>query len=67
MATFAQLEAGRAVLVLDTSGVGALAPQPQNPYPDDGFYGTLQRLNDDLLRLGELDELASQPSQGPSP
>lgn len=44
---------GRAVLVLDTSGVGALVPRPLNIAPLDALYGTLHKLACDLLFLGD--------------
>ena len=48
---------GRAVVVLDVTGFGALASYPINPYHPDGMYGTLHKLADDLLWLG--DDLAA--------
>lgn len=45
--------AGRAVLVLDTSGVGGLAPRPICGAPDLEFYGTLHKLADDLIWLDD--------------
>jgi hypothetical protein len=44
---------GRSVLVLDTSGVGEVMPNPINEYPYHGFYGTLFKLADDLIWLND--------------
>ena len=46
-------EAGRAVLVLDTSGVGQLVPNTLNNCPIHGFYGVIHKLNDDLIWLDD--------------
>jgi len=48
---------GRAVLVLDVSGSGAIASRPVSAYPPEGFYGIIHKLVDDLLWLN--DDLAS--------
>jgi cephalosporin-C deacetylase-like acetyl esterase len=46
--------AGRAVMVLDVSGMGALKPFPLNDaYPSEGFYGVIHKLSDDLMWLGD--------------
>jgi hypothetical protein len=52
-----QCRQGRAVLVLDVAGVGALLPNPLNPYAQQDCYGVLHKLADDLLWLG--DDLAA--------
>jgi hypothetical protein len=44
---------GRAVLVLDTSGVGALLPRSLNSHPVEALYGTLHKLACDLLFLDD--------------
>jgi hypothetical protein len=44
---------GRAVLVLDTSGVGALLPRMINGMPPHALYGTLHKLACDLLFLDD--------------
>lgn len=44
---------GRAVMVLDTSGVGQLVPNPLNASPIHGFYGVLHKFNDDLIWLDD--------------
>lgn len=49
----AETGAGRAVLVLDLSGSGVVRAAPINPYPYHELYGTLDRLNDDLVWLGD--------------
>ena len=43
----------RAVMVLDTTGVGAIAPHPLNACPPTGFHGVIHKLNDDLVWLGD--------------
>ena len=53
----AQCRKGRAVLVLDVSGVGALRPNPLNSQPPLEFYGVIHKLASDLLWLG--DDLAA--------
>jgi hypothetical protein len=50
-------EAGRAVLVLDVSGSGALSPLPVTPGRLDAFYGTIHKLATDLIFLD--DDLAA--------
>lgn len=45
--------AGRAVMVLDTSGVGQLVPNPLNNCPIHEFYGVIHKLNDDLMWLDD--------------
>ncbi len=45
--------AGREVLVLSLCGVGPLRPDPINTWPSDGHLGTLPKLGDDLLWLGD--------------
>ncbi len=49
----ATCRAGRAVLVLDTSGVGGLAPRPICAGQDLEFYGTVHKFADDLIWLGD--------------
>ncbi|MDX1933475.1 MAG: prolyl oligopeptidase family serine peptidase [Capsulimonadales bacterium] len=44
---------GRAVLVPDTSGVGALLPRSINGHPPHALYGTLHKLACDLLFLDD--------------
>ena len=44
---------GRAALVIDTTGVGAIAPHPLNACPPTGFHGVIHKLNDDLIWLGD--------------
>jgi len=46
-------ESGRAVLVLDTTGVGNLEPYPLNHQPVNEFYGVIHKFNDDLLWLDD--------------
>ncbi len=48
-----QCRRGRAVLVLDVSGVGALLPNPLNSNLPLEFYGVIHKLVDDLLWLGD--------------
>lgn len=43
----------RAVLVLDTSGVGKLSPNPLNGYEPQENYGTVYKLANDLMWLGD--------------
>jgi len=50
-------EQGRAVLVLDVSGSGAIASRPSTAFPREGFFGIMHKLADDLLWLN--DDLAS--------
>jgi cephalosporin-C deacetylase-like acetyl esterase len=45
--------AGEAVLVLDVAGSGALAPNAINAKPLRSVFGTLHKLNMDLLWLGD--------------
>jgi len=48
--------AGRAVLVLDTSGVGGVAPNPLRKgeaLGEERPYGTIRKLSDDLVWLGD--------------
>jgi len=52
-----QCRKGRALLVLDVSGVGALRPNPLNALPPQEFYGVIHKLASDLLWLG--DDLAA--------
>lgn len=52
-----QCRTGRAVLVLDVTGAGALQPNALNPNPPLEFYGVIHKLADDLLWLG--DDLAA--------
>ncbi len=44
---------GRAVMVLDATGVGAIAPHPLSACPPTDFYGVIHKLNDDLIWLGD--------------
>ena len=44
---------GRSVWVLDVSGTGELEPHPINARPLHGWFGTLDRLADDLLWLDD--------------
>lgn len=44
---------GRAVFVLDCSGVGGLAPRSICSAPDLEFYGTVHKLADDLIWLDD--------------
>lgn len=41
--------AGRAVMVLETSGVGALSPNPTTLRDPNGFLGVTHKFNDDLI------------------
>jgi hypothetical protein len=52
-----ECDKGRAVLVLDVSGVGGLAPRTLNAAPLHGFYGTIHTFATDLLWLD--DDLAA--------
>lgn len=45
--------AGRAVMVLNVSGAGAIAVNPQNAVPVDEFYGAIHKFNDDLVWLND--------------
>jgi hypothetical protein len=46
--------AGQSVLVLDVSGMGALAPHPLlTGTASDEFYGVIHKLTDDLIWLGD--------------
>lgn len=45
--------AGRAVMVLDTAGVGSLLPHPLNGYDPRDFYGVLFKLTHDLMWLDD--------------
>jgi len=44
---------GRAVLVFEPTGVGALQPNPLNSHPPQARYGVLHKLSDDLCFLGD--------------
>lgn len=44
---------GRAVLVLNLSGMGPLSPDAISDYPMKDFYGTFQKFADDLYWLGD--------------
>jgi cephalosporin-C deacetylase-like acetyl esterase len=44
---------GRAVLVLDVTGLGCLEPNPLNVMPVKEFYGVIHTLNDDLIWLDD--------------
>ncbi|HET6382312.1 MAG TPA: acetylxylan esterase [Armatimonadota bacterium] len=48
---------GEAILVLDVSGVGALAPHAITLAAPDQFYGVIHKLADDLIWIG--DDLAA--------
>jgi hypothetical protein len=50
-------EQGRAVLVLDVSGSGAIASRSATMFPREGFFGIMHKLADDLFWLD--DDLAS--------
>lgn len=52
-----QCRAGRVVMVLETSGVGALTPHPLNWASPNAFYGVIHKLSDDLFWLD--DDLAA--------
>ncbi len=69
-----QRDQGRAVLVLNVSGVGAIAPIPINLRPLTGYSSTMHTLANDLIWLGDslcalrafdvtraLDMLATRP------
>ena len=43
--------AGRAALVLETTGTGNIRPNLVNTYPLEDFYGSLHKFNDDLIWL----------------
>lgn len=45
--------AGRAVMVLETSGVGALSPNPTTLRDPNGFLGVTHKFNDDLIWLND--------------
>ncbi len=48
------LRSGRAVLVVNVSGAGAIPPNPMLAgAKGDGFYGVLHKLSDDLIFLGD--------------
>lgn len=49
----AECAAGRAVFVVNLSGMGPLRPDPINNGPMNGFYGTWHKLTDDLQWLGD--------------
>ncbi|MCC7518731.1 MAG: prolyl oligopeptidase family serine peptidase [Verrucomicrobiae bacterium] len=49
----AQGRLGKAVLVLDTAGEGALAPNALNPCGSRGRFGALHKFSDDLMWLGD--------------
>jgi hypothetical protein len=44
---------GRAVMVLDTSGVGNIAPNPLNCQPEREFRGVICKLNHDLIWMDD--------------
>jgi len=44
---------GRAVLVLDTTAVGAISPNPSNLYPTQAFFGAIHTLHNGLDWLGD--------------
>lgn len=48
-----ECQSGRAVLVMNPSGIGPLRPDAINPYPMQEFYGTLHKLSDDLDWIGD--------------
>lgn len=48
-----RLAEGRAVLVLDVSGAGAISPRAFANIPNDAFYGAIHKLSTDLLFLGD--------------
>jgi cephalosporin-C deacetylase-like acetyl esterase len=45
--------AGRAVLVVNISGLGSLEPNAVNGFPKQAQYGTFHKLADDLVWLGD--------------
>lgn len=49
----AQCNKNRAVLILNTTGTGALAPHPVNLRPTGEMYATLYKFSDDLYWLGD--------------
>jgi hypothetical protein len=46
-------ESGRAVLVLNVTGVGGSEPNPLNAVAPHAPYGVMHKLNDDLMWLGD--------------
>lgn len=46
-------ESGRAVLVLNVTGVGGSEPNPLNVQPPHAPYGVMHKFNDDLMWLGD--------------
>lgn len=44
---------GKAVLVLDTTGVGGVEPYPLNGREMHEFYGAMHKFNDDLMWIGD--------------
>lgn len=48
-----ECEQGRAVFVVNLSGMGALQPDRISDYPMKAFYGTFHKLADDLSWLGD--------------
>ncbi len=46
-------QAGRAVLVLDVSGVGMLTPNKLSDHETREFYGSIHKFNDDLVWLND--------------
>lgn len=46
-------ESGRAVLVLNVTGIGGSEPNPLNAQPPHGPYGVMHKFNDDLMWLGD--------------
>lgn len=48
-----QCASGRAVFVVSLCGMGPLRPDTINTWPQDGFFGTLQKLSDDLTWLDD--------------
>lgn len=49
----AECRRGRAVMVLDVSGVGVLAPNTITPVPQWEFYGVIHKFADDLVWLDD--------------
>ena len=46
-------EQGRVCMIVDTTGLGHLAPDDYNGFPNESLWGTLPKLADDLLWLGD--------------
>ncbi|MBI4720073.1 MAG: hypothetical protein HY770_02360, partial [Chitinivibrionia bacterium] len=46
-------DAGRAVMVLNVTGIGGSEPNPLNAIPPHERYGVMHKFNDDLMWLGD--------------